>query len=156
MHNLITEWINKMKVVLIDTANKDFPGENTGEVFKKDKCCEVLRKKTEDWILPVDVIKELTNLEIRGTSGEEHTLIIPDIPRDVEDNMARCMQLSADQWFAIARWGATSGLLLEWQKGIANTLSGYAINSWTKFPSEKQAKHGVAIINLYQENQSNK
>ena len=156
MHNLITEWINKMKVVLIDTANKDFPGENTGEVFKKDKCWEVLRKKTEDWKLPDDVHKELTNLEIRGTSGEEHTLIIPDIPRDVEDNMARCMQLSADQWFAIARWGATSGLLLEWQKGIANTLSGYAINSWTKFPSEKQAKHGVAIINLYQENQSNK
>ncbi len=154
MHDLITDWLNKMKVLLIEIAHKDFVGENTGEVFKKDKCWDVLRKKTEDWKLPDNVHKELANLEIKGTSGADQTIVIPDIPRDIKDNMARCMQLSADEWFAIARWGATSGLLLEWQKGIANTLSGYAINNWVKYPSEKQAKHGVSIINLYQENQS--
>jgi hypothetical protein len=72
----------------------------------------------------------------------------------VENDTASCMQLSADDWFAIAKWGSEKGLLETWQKGIAATLASYANDNWSKKPSEKQAKHGVAIIKAYRESLS--
>lgn len=153
-NKLIIDWLTRMKSTLIEIAHQDFSGDNTGEVFKKDKCWDVLKKRTEDWKLPENIQKELTGVEVTGAAGDKTIIDLPKISADVSDNMARCMQLSGDDWFAIARWGSTSGLLEGWQKGLASTLSSYAINNWDKLPSEKQAKHGVNIINLYQENQS--
>jgi hypothetical protein len=155
-NKLILDWLNRMKTSLIEIANKDFPGENTSEVFKKEKCWDVLKKRTEDWKLPDNVRNELAGVEVIGATGDKTIRALPKISSDVSDNMARCMQLSADDWFAIATWGSSSGLLLGWQIGLSNSLSGLAINNWDRLPSEKQAKHGVNIITLYQENQSNK
>ena len=155
-NKLVVDWLSRMKTTLIEIANNDFPGENVGEVFKKDKCWDVLKKRTEDWKLPDNVRNELAGVEVIGATGDKTIRALPKISSDVSDNMARCMQLSADDWFAIATWGSSSGLLLGWQIGLSNSLSGLAINNWDRLPSEKQAKHGVNIITLYEENQSNK
>lgn len=62
------------------------------------------------------------------------------------NNAARCMELNATQWMAIVKWGNDSGNLQIWQLGIATTLASYAAQGWSRTPSQKQAKHGAAII----------
>ncbi len=62
------------------------------------------------------------------------------------NNAARCMELDATQWMAIVAWGNGPGDLEKWQLGIATTLASYAAQGWTRTPSQKQAKHGAAII----------
>ena len=56
------------------------------------------------------------------------------------------MELNAEQWIAIVTWGNGPGDLEKWQLGIATTLASYAAQGWTRTPSQKQAKHGAAII----------
>lgn len=65
-----------------------------------------------------------------------------------ENNAARCMALNAEQWMKIVAWGNSSGELKSWQMGIATTLASYAAQGWNRAPSQKQAKHGAAIIAL--------
>ena len=60
--------------------------------------------------------------------------------------------LSAEQWFALHLWGTRTGHLAKWQAGIAHTLSSYAGNGWEKAPSQKQAKHGMRILEVAAEN----
>jgi len=62
------------------------------------------------------------------------------------NNAARCMELNPTQWMAIVAWGNGAGELQKWQLGIATTLASYAAQGWTRAPSQKQAKHGAAII----------
>lgn len=71
----------------------------------------------------------------------------PLTPVDYE-NIAECKKLSGEQWLNIHAWGVRTGLLQKWQCGIAHTLAGYAANGWDREPSHKQARQGVAILEL--------
>lgn len=62
------------------------------------------------------------------------------------NNAARCMELNPAQWMSIVTWGNGPGELEKWQLGIATTLASYAAQGWSRTPSQKQAKHGAAII----------
>ena len=108
-------------------------------VFKEDSCWKKILDETKDWKFSKDFNDNLTTIPT-GPSGESV---------DIQNNMARCLQLSPQDWFEIAQWGKQSGILENWQCGIANTLSSYALQNWEKKPSEKQAAHGVKIFELY-------
>jgi hypothetical protein len=71
-----------------------------------------------------------------------------DFSSEDHNNAARCMELDATQWMSIVGWGNESGDLKKWQLGIATTLASYAAQGWTRTPSQKQAKHGAAIIEV--------
>ena len=74
-------------------------------------------------------------------------------PVDYE-NIAECKKLDGEQWLKIHAWGVRTGLLKRWQCGIAQTLSGYAANEWDREPSHKQARHGVAILEIARQHES--
>jgi hypothetical protein len=63
-----------------------------------------------------------------------------------QNNVARCLELSAAQWMAIVTWGNGPGALSPLQLGVAATLASYAAQGWLRTPSPKQAKHGATMI----------
>jgi hypothetical protein len=62
------------------------------------------------------------------------------------NNIARCMEVDAEQWLVAVNWAKKSGQFMEITIKVAGTLAGYAAQAWPKPPSPKQAKHGAEII----------
>jgi AIPR protein len=114
---------------------------NVGEWFKSEGCWLHLRQSAKDWVLDADLARELLPV------GDGATVL----PIDVQNNIVRCMQVDAQIWLKIQIWGNETNSLEFWQKGIANTLAGYAAASWPREPSTKQANHAVKILELYDE-----
>ena len=132
---LAIDWMPKVRDIMLQVAGSREPST----VFKEDSCWKKILDETKDWKFSKDFNDNLTTIPT-GPSGESV---------DIQNNMARCLQLSPQDWFEIAQWGKQSGILENWQCGIANTLSSYALQNWEKKPSEKQAAHGVKIFELY-------
>ena len=50
--------------------------------------------------------------------------------------------------FRIHEWGKRTGMLKDWEAGIAHTRSAYAASGWDRGPSPKQAMHGARIFRM--------
>lgn len=137
----IREWLPLVENALLSTAG----GRNPTEWFKVEQCWKQLRESGSSWDLTLGVSTQLKKTAVAGHA----------VPDAVHNNVARCMQVDAAKWFQIQIWGSESGSLQEWQIGIANTLAGYAAQGWKKRPSEKQAAHGVKILEAYAESGEN-
>jgi len=135
LRSQLSDWLPKVAAALLRSAGP----RNPGEWFKSDQCWRDLRSESADWGLSRALTGELCSV------GEEYS----DVPDNVQSNVARCMLADAQKWFKVQVWGSESNELEKWQIGIANTLSGYAAQGWHKKPSEKQAKHGVVILEMY-------
>lgn len=133
----IREWIPKVQELLLKIA----AGRNPGEVFKEESCWKKVKDLTSEWKLDTSFSKKLISV-----ASDTNFVNV-----EVENNMARCMELSAPEWLEIAMWGKETQSLEAWQIGIANTLAGYATMGWDKKPSEKQAGHGFKIVTLFKE-----
>jgi AIPR protein len=129
------DWLPKVASELLSSAGE----RNPGEWFKSEQCWQELRSASTNWPISTHLTAELSSV------GEEYA----HVSDDVQSNVARCLQADAQKWFRIQLWGNETQELKPWQIGIANTLAGYAAQGWTKKPSEKQAKHGVAILEAY-------
>lgn len=82
-----------------------------------------------------------------GTPGVQGVQrVAEEFSNQDHNNAARCMELNPAQWMAIVTWGNGAGDLQKWQLGVATTLASYAAQGWARTPSQKQAKHGAAII----------
>lgn len=115
-------------------------GRNVTEWCKKEACWTAIRQLD----LPIEgPLPEEWGSEDRTASSEE-----PPASQDDHASAAACMRLSAEQWFAVHLWGTRTGHLAKWQAGIAHTLSSYAGNGWERAPTQKQAKHGVRILEI--------
>lgn len=132
----IEDWLPRVAEVLLRTAGS----RNPGEWFKSEQCWQEVRAAAAEWQVTRRFTSELVSV------GEEYD----SAGEDVQSNVARCMQADAQKWFRIQLWGSESEELKVWQCGIANTLAGYATQNWARKPSEKQAKQGVIILELYE------
>lgn len=121
-------------------------GRHIEESFKTAACWEYLRSL--DWIVPSSVNDELVSaiealpidsVASEGWRGERLTT-------DDHNNIARCKELSEQQWLQVVSWGKESGALDERMRGIARTLAGYAAEGWSRSPSKKQAYQGAKMI----------
>jgi len=130
------QWLPKVENVLNSTVGD----KNPGEWFKSENCWRNLREASVSWEISKTLGRELVAV------GEGYE----DVSHEVQSNIARCLQVDAQQWLKIQLWGTESGELVDWQIGIANTLSGYAAQGWKRNPSEKQAKHAVAMLEIYE------
>jgi hypothetical protein len=131
----LSDWLSKVASELLSSAGE----RNPGEWFKSEQCWQELRSASTNWAISTQLTAELSSV------GEEYA----DVSDDVQSNVARCLQADVQKWFRIQLWGNETQKLKPWQIGIANTLAGYATQAWMKKPSEKQAKHGVAILEAY-------
>jgi len=131
----IREWLPKVAKELIDSAES----RNPTEWFKMEQCWKNLREVSDDWEVIPNVLAQL-----KIVSDREKI-----VSNEVHNNIARCMEITAQKWFQIQLWGSESGKLKGWQIGVANTLAGYAAQGWNRKPSEKQALRGMEIVEIF-------
>lgn len=130
---VMKNWSHSIDRVIQQSAD----GRNVTEWCKKEGCWNLIRALD----LPLHDAEpaewQAGNIVDRaaGPSGE-----------DEHAAAARCMTVSAEDWFAMHLWGTRTGKLAKWEAGIALTLSSYAGGGWQKTPTVKQARHGVKII----------
>ena len=137
---LLRAWSHEIDKRIQATA----AGRNVTEWCKKEACWSAVRQ--------LDLPVEGPLPEEWGTVDRRESCEGIPAPQDDHAPVAACMRLSAEQWFALHLWGTRTGHLAKWQAGIAHTLSSYAGNGWEKAPSQKQAKHGMRILEVAAEN----
>lgn len=136
---LLRSWSHKIDEAIRTTAE----GRNVTEWCKKEDCWKSIQNMT--FPLPNPIPLELEGHTKPGERRGRRTT--PLTPADYE-NIAECKKLNGEQWLKIHAWGIRTGLLKKWQCGIAQTLAGYAANEWAREPSHKQARQGVAILEV--------
>ena len=143
--DLLRSWSHSIDKELRNTAD----GRNVTEWCKKEDYWKAIRKMSLSLLNPIpDELKGHTKPgERRGRRVTRLT------PTDYE-NIVECKKLNGEQWLKIHAWGVRTGLLEKWQCGIAQTLSGYAANEWNREPSHKQAKQGVAILEIAKQHEA--
>jgi hypothetical protein len=135
LQSQLSDWLPKVASELLTSAGN----RNPGEWFKSEQCWQELRAASTDWST-----SKVLSAELRSV-GEEYV----GVSEVVQSNVAHCLQVDPQKWLKIQLWGSETKQLQPWQIGIANTLGGYAAQGWTKKPSEKQAKHAVVVLELF-------
>jgi len=136
----LNSWMPEVYDAFVESA----AGRNVTEWCKKEECWRHLQ--TLDLGVSAELEEELAEgqaLPDLTTGGSKGTASLTAKDRE---NIARVMQISAEEWVHISGWGARSGTLQPWQCGIATTLASYAAGGWARVPSDKQANHGVKIL----------
>lgn len=141
--DLLCAWAHKIDVALQEGAR----GRMVSEWAKKEACWESVKSIPSEWpdLVPPE-IGSVSGSEGSSTKGDP-TNSEPMSPEDLR-NIERCKCVDGPTWLSIHAWGKKSGHLQKWQIGISHTLAGYAASGWSRGPSVKQAKHGVAILDL--------
>ena len=143
----LTATITRWAPVIMDYMIQSAGAQNQTEWFKKESCWKSVRNAD----LPIsDALQsELTgtpkSVEIPRKKGAKKKTVKP-LTNEDQNNIARCMSITSEQWHQIAKWGQETGNLKEWECGISVSLSGYALAGWDKVPSAKQALRGVEIL----------
>ena len=143
--DLLRSWSQSINETIRNTAE----GRNVTEWCKKEDCWKSIRSMA----LP---LSNLIPLELEGhtePSKRRGRRAKPLTHADYE-NIRECKKLSGQEWLKIHAWGVRSGLLQNWQCGIAQTLAGYAANEWDRQPSHKQARQGVAILEIARQHEA--
>jgi hypothetical protein len=119
---------------------------NVTEWAKREECWRFIQT------LPVTLGSTLEDELAEGqplpTVGDPGGQRGHDLTPADRENIARVMQVSAEEWIRISGWGARSNQLQVWQVGIATTLAGYAATGWAKVPSKKQANQAVEMLRV--------
>ena len=136
----LNSWMPKIYDAFVESA----AGRNVTEWCKKEECWRHLQ--TLNLEVSAELEAELSQGQAlpelpTGSSNSTDSLTAQD-----RENIARVMQISAEEWVHISGWGSRTGALKPWQCGIATTLASYAAGSWAKIPSDKQSNHGVKIL----------
>jgi len=116
-------------------------------VLKSQECWDHMLSL--DLRIPKAVERELVSGVVQnagGSSSVDATKSADELSTDDHNNIARCRELSTEQWLDLVRWGNQSGALDSKQLGIATTLAGYAAQKWARDPSIRQAFRGVEMI----------
>lgn len=122
---------------------------NVTEWCKKEECWRSVQMLALS--LPAELESELASGQPLPTVGDSSERRGQGLTPQDRENIARVMQVPAEDWVHLTGWGSRTGLLKHWQIGIATTLATYAATGWTKVPSKKQAKQGVAILSIAEE-----
>lgn len=139
--DLLRSWAFDIRDAIVQSAS----GRNVTEWCKKDGCWKAVRGL--DLPLPGQLPAEIDGTSASSNGGTDTI----DLSPAEFDAIHRCQKVSAQDWIRISQWGSETGSLKDWQAGIAATLGGYAARDWSKAPSIKQAKRGLEILRLAEE-----
>jgi hypothetical protein len=139
------EWMPVIYEEIIESAL----GRNVTEWCKKEDCWRNIQ--TLSVSVPEGFEDELAEGQPLPNVGDSAGQRGENLSSQDRENIARVMQVSAEEWLHICAWGSRTGCLKDWQTGIAASLAGYAATSWSKVPSKKQARRGIEIIEIADE-----
>ncbi len=133
MTGLFADWAPRIHEVIVESAGK----RNVTEWCKKEACWEAV--KTSGLSVPQPRPPELglPGLKVVSSSSQAAPADSP---------VSACTSLDAAAWARVMAWAATSPSVAEYDRKVAHTLSGYAMDGWQKAPSTKQAARGARVI----------
>lgn len=140
LNEILRSWSHSINEAIIETADD----RNVTEWCKKEGCWDGIRLL--DLELPASPIPEL-----RGHSKSPEVPVessLASVETEDAQNIDRCMSTTGRQWFDIHSWGVKTGLLNHYERGVAHTLSSYALEGWQKKPSPKQARLGAKAMRM--------
>jgi hypothetical protein len=146
---LVEDWapvvLKKMKDVAATLSYEE------AETFKKLAFWD--KMQAFQWSIPASVEAELVAVgsagDIGGGRGRRKGSAA-DLSPAQQNDLARCLELAAEDWLKIAAWGRETGSIESWKLGLVTTLASYAAQG-RKAMSEKQAKHAAGIISMARE-----
>ncbi len=142
---LIRSWSHSIDEAIRSTAN----GRNITEWCKKEDCWKSISKMSFPLSNPIPL-----ELQEHTEPGEHRGRRATQLSPSDYENITECKKLNGEEWLKIHAWGVRTGLLENWQCGIAQTLAGYAANEWDREPSHKQARQGVAILEITKQHEA--
>ncbi len=140
LKDTIHEWMAEIYDEIVESAG----GRNVTEWAKKEDCWRHIQ--TIDVEVGRELQGELAEGQALPTVGSVAGRKGINLSDEDRENIARVMQVEPEEWIHISGWGARTRSLPDWQAGIAATLASYAAGNWSRVPSAKQARQGVAIL----------
>ncbi len=131
---------------ILDEIVASSEGRNVTEWCKKEDCwrhIQLLDVEVSD-VLEAELNEGQPLPTVGAASGQQGV----GLTAEDRENIARVMQISPEEWVHLSGWGTRTGKLKDWQSGIAATLASYAAADWNRVPSIKQARHGVQILRI--------
>jgi hypothetical protein len=138
----VYEWMPVVHRELVESAGE----RNVGEWCKREECWRHIQTISVE-VTPA-LERELSEGQPLPNVGDLAGRNGLDLTSEDRENIARVMQVTAEEWVHISGWGSKTGCLQSWQIGIATTLATYAATDWVRVPSKKQALQGVAILKI--------
>ena len=145
---ILYEWMPLVYDEIVESAGQ----RNVTEWCKAEDCWRHMQ--TLNVSVSDELEQELSEGQPLPTVGDRRQRRGVGLSAQDRENIARVMQVKPEGWLHLVGWGSRSQKLRGWQIGIATTLAGYAAASWTKVPSQKQAKQGKAILRVAEEHQA--
>ncbi|MGO4552276.1 AIPR family protein [Lysobacter sp. 2RAF19] len=137
MHSLFGLWAPEIHKAIVQSAGS----RNVTEWCKKDDCWEELKKL--ELVTPAELPPELVDESV----GADEEVSVETADDNSEDELVKlCMALDGAQWMQVMAWIVNNGAIENYDRSVAHTLSGYAINGWIHRPSIKQAIRGARVI----------
>ncbi|MXZ19566.1 MAG: AIPR family protein [Gemmatimonadetes bacterium] len=142
------EWMPLVYDEIVESAGQ----RNVTEWCKAEDCWRHLQ--TLNVSVPKRLEEELAQGQPLPTVGDRRQRRGFGLSAEDRENIAHVMQVTPEGWLYLVGWGSRSQNLRGWQIGIATTLAGYAAASWTKVPSQKQAKQGNEILRVAEQHRA--
>jgi hypothetical protein len=124
------DWGPKLHVEIVSTAGK----KNVGEWCKKDDCWDQVRAMSLD--LPPPPLKAAA-APAAATKKEQAT---PD------DAIFLCKSLDGPTWAKVMEWSAHPDRVAAFDRQVAHSIAGMALQGWQKSPTAKQARFGSRVV----------
>ncbi|MGC1301959.1 MAG: AIPR family protein [Caulobacteraceae bacterium] len=132
---VLGHWAPEVHAAIVANAGS----RNVTEFSKKEECWERIRMLA--LARPASSTPEMRDSQALSNA----TLAAPISQTNMID---RCMALNGTAWAAVVAWATGSATVTEFDKKVAHTLLGYAMNDWQHRPSERQAPIGVRVLDL--------
>jgi len=139
----IADWALIVMNAMVESAGS----RNPTEWFKSKACWDVV--KNQELTISEELNSELTGSAetvVETPVGRRGRTRKETLSPEDQTNIARCVELNADEWMAMIKWAQESPEIEEWQLDIASTLLGHATRNWNKPPSKKQAASVCDLI----------
>lgn len=140
---LVEDWapvvLIKMKEVAATLSYEE------AECFKKPVFWD--KMQAFDWTIPANVDAELVAVNGVSSTNSRGGRTSAESPRtsSQQNDLARCLEIDAEDWLKIAAWGRETGVIEAWKLGLVTTLASYAAQG-RKELSVKQVTHAVDVI----------
>ncbi|RYD85962.1 MAG: hypothetical protein EOP84_00705 [Verrucomicrobiaceae bacterium] len=113
---------------------------NVTEFAKKEECWERVKA------MPLPKPKQAP-LELGGISKKKSTERPLDTSASADaEIIEQVTRYGGGDWARIFAWAAESRAVAEIDRKVTHTVMGYAVNGWTKEPSEKQARFALRVL----------
>lgn len=135
LRSMLQNWIGEIDLALRSTSGSRMPSEWA----KKAECRDALR--AAQLSLPEPLPPELTAQAATRPSPSGRVPVRNEgLAREDLELIDQVRAITAESWFRVAHWG-TSTKKIHWKvAAIARTMGEYALGSWERSPSAKQAK----------------